>query len=167
LTFTFHQLHSNPGHNIGRFRISLTTDLRSEFADGLATGGDVTANWVILHPLTATSTGGATLSVLSDDSILASGTNPATSVYTVTALTPLVGVTGFRLEVLEHASLPHLGPGRFPQHGNFTLTEFQVAAQAAVPEPSSLTLLGLGAIISLLGYGWRQRGVARCSVRAR
>jgi hypothetical protein len=57
LTFTFHQLHSNPGHNIGRFRLSATTDDRSLFADGLSTGGDVTANWTILGTLSAISTG--------------------------------------------------------------------------------------------------------------
>jgi hypothetical protein len=57
LTFTFHQLHGNPGHNIGRFRLSATTDDRSLFADGLSTGGDVTANWTILGTLSAISTG--------------------------------------------------------------------------------------------------------------
>src|SRR5205814_10132688 len=31
-------------NNLGRFRLSATSDDRSEFADGLATGGDVTAN---------------------------------------------------------------------------------------------------------------------------
>jgi hypothetical protein len=128
LMFTLHQLFNNSFHNIGRFRLSLTTDPRSEFADGLDTLGDVTANWIILHPLSAISTNGATLSILGDDSILASGANPATDIYTITASTALIGVTGFRLEVLEDASLPKLGPGRFPQHGNFVLTEFQVDA---------------------------------------
>jgi hypothetical protein len=35
---------------------------------------------------------------------------------------------------------------------NFTITESAVA----VPEPSTLTLLGIGAVCSL-GYGWRRR----------
>ncbi len=38
-------------NNIGRFRLSVTSDDRSEFADALATGGDVTANWEVLEPL--------------------------------------------------------------------------------------------------------------------
>ena len=145
LTFSLYQLHSNPQHNLGRFRLSVTTDDRSQFADGLATGGDVTANWAPLHPLTASSTGGTLLSVLGDSSILASGPNPDTSVYTVTAETNLLGITGIRLEALEDPSLPQNGPGRRSENGNFVLTEFQVDA-SAVPEPGSLVLLALGGL---------------------
>ncbi len=50
LTFTVQSLYSNAGHNLGRFRFSITTDDRSTFADGLSTGGDVTANWFVLPP---------------------------------------------------------------------------------------------------------------------
>jgi hypothetical protein len=155
LTFFLHQLFlpnaENGGHNIGRFRLSFTTDARSEFADGLPTGGDVSANWVVVQPLSAAATNGATLSVLGDGSVLAGGPNPATSVYTVTASTSLSGITGFRLEVFADPSLPDSGPGRFA-NGNFVLTEFQVDASQAVsgvPEPLSLTLLGVG-LVSLL-----------------
>lgn len=126
LTFTLQQLFYIGTHNIGRFRLSATTDARSEFADGLPTGGDVTAAWTELTPLSATTTGSATLSILGDNSILASGSNPITSIYTVTAFAPLIGITGFRLEVLADASFPDSGPGR-NSNGNFVLTEFQVA----------------------------------------
>ena len=44
LVFKMHFLHDNPGHLLGRFRFSVTTDDRSTFADGLDTGGDVDAN---------------------------------------------------------------------------------------------------------------------------
>lgn len=165
LTFTLSQLFSFPSqHNIGRFRLSATTDPRSAFADGLATGGDVTANWTVLHPLSATSTGGTILTILGDDSILASGPNPATSVYTVTASTSLIGITGFRLEVLEDPSLPFGGPGRQPQNGNFVLTEFQIDAVPAgvvIPEPSTWTLLSLGAFL-LFGYRRRLPAASSC-----
>ena len=40
--------HGNPGHLLGCFRISVTTDDRSTFADSIANGGDVEANWTIL-----------------------------------------------------------------------------------------------------------------------
>ena len=83
-----------------RFRFSITTDDRSTFADGLSTGGDVTANWIVLDLASAVSTGGQTLTTLPDHSVLASGTNPATDTVTVTALTSLTGITGIRLEVL-------------------------------------------------------------------
>jgi hypothetical protein len=40
---------------------------------------------------------------------------------------------------------------------DFAIGEFGVSpVQQAVPEPTSLTLLGIGAV-SLLGYGWRRR----------
>src|SRR3954454_6909941 len=84
LNFTLQHLYQTPLHTIGHFRLSATTDPRTDFADGLATGGDVTANWTVLHPLTAIATNGATLSVLGDNSILAGGPSPANSVYTIT-----------------------------------------------------------------------------------
>jgi hypothetical protein len=153
LTFTLHQLHGS-GVNLGRFRLSLTTDDRSQFADGAAISGDLTANWTVLSPLAAMSTGGATLTIQGDDSILASGANPDTDVYTVTASTSLTGITGFRLETLLDSSLPTDGPGR-AANGNFVLTEFQVDA-SPVPEPSSLVVWGLGAL-GLFGYACRGR----------
>ena len=48
LTFNLFQLNFNPQHTLGRFRLSVTTDNRNTFADGLANGGDVTANWTVL-----------------------------------------------------------------------------------------------------------------------
>ena len=124
ITFTLTQTHSNLGHTLGRFRFSVTTDNRSGFADGLLNGGDVTANWTVLHPRTVRSLNGATLTGLGDDSILAGGADPYTDVYTVTAATSLVGITGIRLETLTDPSLPNRGPGRYPLNGNFVLSEF-------------------------------------------
>ena len=157
-TFRMHQLHQiSLQHTVGRFRLSITTDNRSTFADGLQTGGDVTATWVILTPLTASGTNGPTLTVLGDQSILASGTSPGTSVYTVTAFTPLTAITGIRLEVLEDASLPTNGPGRAPSNGNFVVTEFQVDAQGqappVIPAPSTWILM-LTALLALAGWQW-------------
>jgi hypothetical protein len=124
--FDLIQNHSNPEHTLGRFRLSVTTDDRADFADGLDTGGDVSASWTVLKPEIFTSANGTTLEVLSDNSILASGTPPDTDTYTITARTPLSGITGFRLEALEDASLPVSGPGRHTANGNFVLSEFVV-----------------------------------------
>lgn len=143
LTFSMYFFHSNPGHNLGNFRLSVTADDRSTFADSLSTGGDVTANWTVLNPLSATSTGGAILGISPDGSILASGPNPATSIYTITAETFLAGITGFRLEALDNPSLPFTGPGRFPNNGNFILDEFVIDAQP-VPVPGALSLFAVG-----------------------
>jgi hypothetical protein len=124
-TFTFiFNHHSVPGtvsHTLGRFRLLATADSRDAFADGLPIGGDVTANWSVLQPLTARAQSGATLTVLPDGSILASGTLVEKDVYTVTALAPISGITGFRLEALTDPSLPLGGPGREPSNGNFVV----------------------------------------------
>jgi len=133
---------------LGRFRISITTDDRSQFADGLANGGDVTANWTVLHPTIYTSANGTTLSALSDGSILASGYLPATDTYTIVAPTTLTGITGVRLEAITDPSLPYNGPGRSSDGGNFILSEFQVSI-APVPEPAGCSII-MGGLVLLL-----------------
>lgn len=153
LTFTLTQTFSNPGHTLGRFRLSVTRDNRSTFADGLASGGDVTANWTVLEPISLLSANGTTLTTLGDFSILASGLSPATDVYTITAATSLTGISGVRLEALEDPSLPTSGPGRFASNGNFVLTEFQLDI---VPEPASTLLLLSGAALCLRGRSLRK-----------
>jgi hypothetical protein len=62
---------------------------------------------------------------MEDNSLLATGSNPSGSEYTVTAKTNLKGITGFRLEALTDPNLPYYGPGR-ADNGNFVLTEFTV-----------------------------------------
>lgn len=150
LTFTIDQLFPNGVESqltLGRFRLSVTTDDRSLFADGLAVGGDVTANWVELAPTSAISANGATLTILGDNSVLASGFSPLTDVYTIEAVTNLTGITGVRLEALTDPSLPTGGPGRQPSAGNFVVSDFVVQATArAVPEPASVALVGIGLV---------------------
>ena len=132
LTFALYHVNHNPQATLGRFRLSYTTDARDTFADGLNSGGDVTASWTVLSPKAASATDGAILSILEDGSILASGANPTKSVYTVAADTLAQGITGFRLEALEDPSLPTSGPGR-AGNGNFVLTEMTVEATVLAP----------------------------------
>jgi hypothetical protein len=124
LTFTLTQDFGS-SLTLGRFRLSVTEDDRTSFADGLDTGGHVTASWFVLSPITALATNGPTLTIQADHSILASGANSTTTVYTVTAATTLTKIAGIRLEALNDASLPDNGPGR---HGssNLVLQEFAV-----------------------------------------
>ena len=124
--FTFTLTHAfGSEHAIGRLRLSATTDNRTTFADGLDNGGDVTATWTVLNFVSFAGTGGETSAVQGDGSILVGGANPATTVYTAVVKGISGNVTGFRLEVIEDASLPTNGPGR-ATNGNFVLNEVGV-----------------------------------------
>lgn len=84
-----------------------------------------TPDWFVLDAADLKSSGGSVLVKQKDGSILATGKNPSPDIYTVTVNTDLMGITGFRLEVLTDPSLPAKGPGRAP-NGNFVLSEFKV-----------------------------------------
>jgi WD40 repeat protein/tetratricopeptide (TPR) repeat protein len=85
--------------------------------------------WRVLTPTLVRSTGGATLTRLDDDSILASGPNPDRDVYTFVAPAGLKRIAGIRLEALADPSLPQQGPGR-TGNGNFHLNELRVSSAA-------------------------------------
>ncbi|MGO9274024.1 MAG: DUF1553 domain-containing protein [Terriglobia bacterium] len=87
-------------------------------------------DWSVLRPSHAVSQGGATLKLLEDQSVLATGKNPSADSYTVETQTDQKGITGMRLEVMPDASLPQGGPGRDPD-GNFFLSAFDVEAAPA------------------------------------
>ena len=128
LRITMFFLHANPGHLLGRFRFSVTTDDRTLFADGSPENGAVTANWVVLTPQKVEVPQGMLSWTLPDDSVLVGGVVPATGIYDVSFTTNLSGITGVRLEALEDSSLGRgTGPGFF-RNGNFVLTELQVYA---------------------------------------
>jgi len=88
------------------------------------------ADWTVLRPSQYASVGGATLTLLADGSMLASGKNPQADTYQLTAPTDRAAITGIRIEVLPDPSLPKGGPGRDPD-GNFFLSAFEVEAKPA------------------------------------
>ena len=92
--------------------------------------------WTVLMPTEIKSERGATLSLQSDGSILASGKNPDRDVYSLIARPGLEQIAAIRLEAIPDPSLPHNGPGRFPGNGNFYLNEIRVFSGGA---PVSLT----------------------------
>lgn len=143
-------INSQP--DLGRLRLSYTTDSRSDFADGLINGGDVTAAWSVFDTTSFASTGGGTATELGDHSLLIAGGASSSSTYTIEASTLATGITGIRLEALEHASLSTNGPGRHA-NGNFHISLFTVNATAsAVPEPSfALFLTGILMVGTLAG----------------
>ncbi|MGE3779523.1 MAG: DUF1549 domain-containing protein, partial [Pirellulaceae bacterium] len=81
--------------------------------------------WVTLMPERITSSGGATLKKLDDNSWLASGPNPDKEVYELVADVAAEKLTAVRLEGLTHESLPKKSAGRSP-NGNVVLTEFEL-----------------------------------------
>ncbi|HIE99943.1 MAG TPA: DUF1553 domain-containing protein [Fuerstia sp.] len=83
--------------------------------------------WLVLHVANAKS-GGATLSVQPDESILATGTNPDFDSYTFTADTYLRDIRSLRLEALAHESMVKGGPGR-ASNGNMGLGTITVTAE--------------------------------------
>ncbi|MBI1368520.1 MAG: DUF1553 domain-containing protein [Planctomycetes bacterium] len=86
--------------------------------------------WIVAHPTQAVSEGGATLTVKPDESILASGANPAKDVYTLTIASSLKHIEAIQLEALTDPSLPFSSPAR-SFNGNFVLSEVAVAAAPA------------------------------------
>ncbi|MCA9055272.1 MAG: DUF1549 domain-containing protein, partial [Planctomycetaceae bacterium] len=78
--------------------------------------------WQTVIPDVFVSSGGATLTKQTDESILASGAAPDQEQYTVTGPLDLQRLTAVRLEVLPDESLPMNGPGR-AGNGNLHLSE--------------------------------------------
>jgi hypothetical protein len=111
-----------------------TPELAAEQSDWERSVNAARESWKILVPASMKTTGGATLSLEKDGSILVSGVNPSHETYVIEATSSLSGITGIRLEALPHASLPRGGPGR-DAYGNFFLSALEVeAAPAAAPD---------------------------------
>ena len=78
--------------------------------------------WTATAPTSADSTGGATVTVRDDRSVLVGGQKPDTDSTVVRFAALPERVVGVRVEVLPDKSLPSQGPGR-SGNGNFVLTE--------------------------------------------
>jgi mono/diheme cytochrome c family protein len=82
-------------------------------------------SWTILDPAVWKTDKGATLTKIENQTLLVDFSTPANDVYTITFDPPDdTPITAIRLETLNHASLPMMGPGR--ADGNFVLSEFEV-----------------------------------------
>ena len=117
--------HSFGGsHLVGRFRLSVTTDDRSTFANIAQSGGDVYATWTVLTNPVASGPAGMTFTTLGDNSVLTGGTIPNTGTYEVQYTGNFVGITGVRLEAIPDGSI--VGGQSGWGGGNFVLTEMIV-----------------------------------------
>jgi WD40 repeat protein len=80
--------------------------------------------WVMLDPREVKGSGSVRLEKLGDGSVRSAGANGELPDYTITADSPLAGITGIKLEVLPDDALPGFGPGY--HEGNFLLSELVV-----------------------------------------
>ncbi len=91
--------------------------------------GSGAIDWTILKATEAVSTGGATLTIRDDGSIVASGKNPDRDTYSITFKNLRANLSALRLEVLPDTSFPSRGPGR-ALNGNFVLNEIEARTSA-------------------------------------
>src|SRR5262245_39747186 len=85
--------------------------------------------WHTMTPTRATAEGGVILTAAEDGSVVASGSNPGETVYTIEGTTTVPLVTAVRIEAMPDPSLPKGGPGRDP-YGNFVANGIEITAGA-------------------------------------
>ncbi|MBX7166249.1 MAG: PSD1 and planctomycete cytochrome C domain-containing protein [Pirellulales bacterium] len=110
--------------------------------------------WQVLTPTRARAESGANLALQDDQSLLATGENPATEVYELVVPAPQQPLTAIRLEALTDPSLVDGGPGR-SANANFVLSEFQLEtapAGAADAAPQAVALAAAEADYSQQDY---------------
>ncbi|HEX4142321.1 MAG TPA: PSD1 and planctomycete cytochrome C domain-containing protein [Pirellulales bacterium] len=117
------------GHTLGRVRLALVQPVRDVetqgpkalaqgFAAWLGQARSQATQWTMLRPATATANL-PLLTVLDDDSVLASGDQSKRQVYDLSFQSDVGGVTAIRLEALPDDRLPQGGPGRVSYEGPF------------------------------------------------
>ncbi|MDA1051549.1 MAG: PSD1 and planctomycete cytochrome C domain-containing protein [Planctomycetota bacterium] len=130
--------------------------------------------WRVLSPTEMKSTGGSTLTLLDDSSVLAGGASPGNDDYELNFANVAADITAIRLEAVTHESLPHKGAGR-AFNSNFVLSEFEVsvASQGDAASPTKVKLASVSADYSQknyevaqsidgnLGTGWAVDGPTR------
>ena len=87
--------------------------------------------WEVLKPQQVSSSGGTTLTIKPDASVLAHGANPSKDTYELVAKTEAIDVRAVRLECLMDPALPGGGPGRHT-NSNFVLSEFELIATSVL-----------------------------------
>ena len=117
-----------------RERDAITPDFESDAAKWESNQREG-IEWQSLVPTDYKSIGGADLTMLLDNSILATGASPETDTYALTVRSALTNVKALRLELLPHDSLPKNGPGRAKDSGRVTVTEFKLAIRSPETEP--------------------------------
>ncbi|MCK5940821.1 MAG: DUF1553 domain-containing protein, partial [Planctomycetes bacterium] len=114
-----------------RLRDQLDPDERRNYGEFVAgVGGELGLHWTRPRVLSASSTGGATLTVQPDGSVLGSGDNPDVDVQTYTLLTHATQQRWLCLEALPDDRLPKGRTSR-ADHGNTVLQHLRLEARPA------------------------------------
>jgi tetratricopeptide (TPR) repeat protein len=87
-------------------------------------------DWQVLKPVEMNGKAGETLTLEKDGGIFVSGPIANRPVYTLKLRTDLPTVTAIRLETLPDDRLPKGGAGRYPDNGNFHLSEITAAIES-------------------------------------
>jgi hypothetical protein len=98
--------------------------------ESTAASANKQVEWQIGQKVEAKSRGGAKFKTLDDESLLASGPNPATEVLELNWYAASPRITAIRVETLADDSFTAKGPGR-SENGNFVLTSVKLEAAAS------------------------------------
>ena len=120
---------------------------RSQAVWEQAMRSEASLHWHSLAPAKVAATADVLLTADRDHSVIASGPNPGSVMYTVEATTGLPKVTAIRLEALPDPALPKGGPGR-DVYGNFQVNGVEIDAAPVGPKASGFASVGFKAIKS-------------------
>lgn len=102
-------------------------DIPERMAEWEARMKEIDYEWEVLEPESYFGAVGTKFIKQPDGSLLALGSSPPTSGYTVEATTRSTNITGVRIEAIADPNLPNYGPGR-AKNGNFVLSEIMLEA---------------------------------------
>ena len=105
----------------------VTPEIQSAFDQWRKAAADALQQWQPLKLSKATTSAGGPLQIGEDGHVLATGENPDTVTYTLTANSPLKTITALRIELPPSDKLPAKGPGR-AGNGNFVLNGVTLAS---------------------------------------
>ncbi|MBT5884370.1 MAG: DUF1553 domain-containing protein [Planctomycetaceae bacterium] len=93
--------------------------------------------WNALHPISATSSAGATTNIDSEGGVLITGKLPDKDDYTIVIDQRLENIKAIRLQPVTHEQLEFNGPGRA---SNFVLTSFELTATHSDKQPRPIKI---------------------------
>jgi len=126
-TARFEQRRNELQTAIAEYEVSGLAEAQGKWESEVAASPPV---WATLAAAAVVSARGATFEKQDDGSLLATGANEHSDVYTIDVVVPAGAISALRLEVLPDKSLVASGPGR-ANNGNFVLTTLSATSAPA------------------------------------